>query len=214
MKTPAQWLEILVACGVKPAMAASWADAFSVGVLEGNFSRGVSEIDDFLANVLHESQMLERLEENLNYSAEALAKLFGRHRISLLDANRHGRTAQHAANPPAIAGCLYGGEWGLKNLGNQVPGDGWKYRGSGLLQATGRSNFQFLERVTGLPLVSNPDLLRRPGPEAIAVAIAWWEGKVPDTVIGNVRQTRKVVNGGDHGLEQVEALTGRLGGLL
>lgn len=214
MKTSAQWLEILTECGVKPGTAVRWADALSETVLQSSFSKGDEEIDDWLANCLHESALLERMEESLNYSAEALVASFGRHRISILDAERYGRTAAHPANQPAIANCLYGGEWGRKNLGNTAPGDGWLYRGSGLIQVTGLSNFAFLEHLTGLPLVANPDMLRRPGHEAIIIAIAWWEGKVPDAIIGNVRQTRKVVNGGDKGLEHVTALTGKLGDAL
>ena len=98
----------------------------------------------------------------------------------------------------------------MKNLGNKEPGDGWNFRGSSVIQVTGRGNFTFMENLTGLPLVSNPDLLRRPGIEALKVAIAWWEGKVPDSVIGNVKKTRAVVNGGDFGLADVAALTDKL----
>jgi putative chitinase len=214
MKTAAQWLEILISCGVKAGTAVRWADSFSVEVLESSFSRGVAEMDDFLANILHESAMLETLEENLNYSAEGLINGFGRHRISIADALRYGRTAEHPADKPGIASCLYGGAWGLKNLGNKEPGDGFAFRGSGLIQCTGRANFEYLELITGLPVVNNPDMLRRPGPEAIAVAVAWWEGKVPDHVLGDIARTRRAVNGGDKGLAHVASLTDKLGDAL
>lgn len=207
MKTAAEWVEILTSVGVRAATAAKWADSFASEVLESNFSLGAKEIPHFLGNVLHECNHLERLEENLNYSTDALISQFGRHRISVLDAQRYGRNADHPANQPAIANCLYGGEWGKINLGNTESGDGWKYRGSGALQATGAKNIKYLQNITRLPLVENPDLLRRPGAEAIAVAIAWWEGKVPDSVIGNIRAERKVVNGGALGLPEVIALT-------
>lgn len=210
MKTPAEWVEILTKVGVRAETAVRWADAFSEAVTPDAFSLGTEEIDDFLANILHESARLETLEENLNYSAEALIAKFGRHRISEADAWKYGRTATQKANQPMIANCIYGGEWGAKNLGNVEPGAGWRNRGSGLLQATGAANMAFLEKVTGLPLVANPDLLRRPGPEALKVAIAWWEGKVSDSIIGNVAKTRKVVNGGDLGLADVAALTDKL----
>jgi putative chitinase len=109
---------------------------------------------------------------------------------------------------------LYGGEWGRKNLGNTEPGDGWAYRGSGVGGLTGRGNFRLVEKVTGLPLESNPDLVRRPGSEALQVFIAWWEKRVPDSVIGDVPLTRQKVNGGDFGLAHVTALTGKLGDAL
>lgn len=78
--------------------------------------------------------------ENLNYTAQALVSKFS-DRISTADAARYGRTAQHAADQPAIANIIYGGSWGLKNLGNTTVGDGWYFRGRGLCQITGRRNY-------------------------------------------------------------------------
>lgn len=78
--------------------------------------------------------------ENLNYSTEALKAKFG-NRISAADAQKYGRNASHPANQEAIANIIYGGEWGKANLGNTQPGDGWKYKGAGLTQMTGRKNF-------------------------------------------------------------------------
>jgi putative chitinase len=80
------------------------------------------------------------LRGNLNYSDEALIKTFGRHRISIEDANKYGRTKEHAANQKAIANTIYGGEWGKINLGNIYPDDGFNLRGSGPIQMTGRGN--------------------------------------------------------------------------
>ncbi len=94
----------------------------------------------FLANVGVESERLQRTTENLNYRTSALISLFGRHRISLADAEKHGRNDAHVANQEAIANCIYGGVWGSQNLGNDRPGDGWKYRGRGLFQTTGHFN--------------------------------------------------------------------------
>lgn len=212
--TAADWARILESLGVKPPEFVKWADAFAAELHPSKFSKGMEEIDDFLANILVESQMLQRLSENLNYSTEALISKFGQHRIGILDANRYGRNADHPANQRAIANCIYGGPWGRENLGNIGPDDGWKYRGAGLIQATGLVNMKFLEGITGLPLVANPDLLRQPGPAAISVAIAWWEGKVPDSVIGNVKKTRRAVNGGENGLDHVAALTDKIGDVL
>lgn len=94
----------------------------------------------FLANAGVESSNLTSTIENLNYKATALIKVFGRHRISIEDANKYGRTDKQAANQEMIANCIYGGVWGAKNLGNDRYGDGWKYRGHGLFQNTGRFN--------------------------------------------------------------------------
>lgn len=80
------------------------------------------------------------ISENLNYSAEALRSKFP-NRISASEAQKYGRTAQHKADQEMIANIIYGGEWGKANLGNTQIGDGWKYRGAGLTQITGRRNF-------------------------------------------------------------------------
>lgn len=97
-------------------------------------------LDDFLGQCWVESLGFSRLAENLNYSAEALKKNFGRHRISLAEADRYGRTATQKADQRAIANTIYGGEWGKVNLGNIHPTDGWDNRGSGFIQNTGRRN--------------------------------------------------------------------------
>lgn len=79
--------------------------------------------------------------ESLNYDVAGLLKTFSRERISSADAQKYGRTATRAANQEAIANIVYGGDWGRKNLGNLKWGDGWRYRGRGLPQTTGLSNY-------------------------------------------------------------------------
>lgn len=79
--------------------------------------------------------------ESLNYSVDGLLKTFGRHRISEADARRLGRTTGRPADQQGIANVIYGGKWGANNLGNTQAGDGWAYRGRGLVQITGRANY-------------------------------------------------------------------------
>lgn len=79
--------------------------------------------------------------ESLNYSISALTSKFGS-RITTAQANQYGRTAQHAADQVAIGNIIYGGEWGLRNLGNTKPGDGYRFRGRGLVQTTGRRLYE------------------------------------------------------------------------
>lgn len=93
---------------------------------------------EFIANLLEETGEFSKLEEGLNYQAVALTKVFGRHRISIDDCYRYGRTMKQPANQQMIANILYGGQWGLINLGNRQQGDGWMFRGSGPMQLTGR----------------------------------------------------------------------------
>lgn len=95
-------------------------------------------LEEFIPNLLVECNEFTTFEESLNYSSEALIKMFSRQRISIEQANKYGRTDEHKANQPAIANCIYGGDWGKKNLGNTLTNDGWDFRGSGPIQATGR----------------------------------------------------------------------------
>lgn len=164
----------------------------------------MAEVDDFLSQVLHESGMLERMEEGLVYSTpERLCAVWPTRFPTVASAQPYVR------NPAALANKVYGGR-----MGNTQGGDGFKYRGSGPIQVTGRDNFAALQKATGLPLLDNPDLLRRPGVEALRVCIAWWEGNVPDSVMGNAKRVRKAVNGGTVGLDDTVRLAALAGGAL
>lgn len=98
-------------------------------------------LQEFIANIAEESGELQSLAENLNYSTEALIKNFGRHRITIDQANRYGRNSEHVANQKALANILYGGNFGKVQLGNIQAMDGWNFRGGGLLQLSGRSGY-------------------------------------------------------------------------
>lgn len=204
MKSPSEWNDILVQCQVRPTTAARWAEVFSANILSDTFSRA-DEVDDFLGQFLHESGMLESMEESLNYSVEALLSMFGRHRITEEEARKYGRTATQKANQPAIANCIYGGSWGRKHLGNTESGDGWRFRGRGG-GVTGRTNYGKVGEVLGIDLINNPDMLAQPE-WALKSFIAWWEGNVPDVDINNTIRVSKRVNGGTIGLDHRIALT-------
>lgn len=206
-RTPAQWLRILLACGVAAPTAARWSDVFADEIKSGTFSKGDADIADFLPNILHESMLLERMEENLNYSAEALASVFGVSRITPAQAQAVGRIpGKQAADQRAIANIVYGGEWGKTHLGNLGPDDGWKYRGRSPIQITGLDNYARVGDLIGQNLVGIPDLLSQPR-YALDACIAWWEDKIPDAMLGETTAIRKRVNGGTLGLAEVQALT-------
>lgn len=96
----------------------------------------------FLAQIGHESGSMSRVAESFDYGVDRLAAVFGSARAAL--AMPHARRPGKPADQPALAEAVYGGEWGEKNLGNTAPGDGWRYRGRGLIQTTGRSNYRAL----------------------------------------------------------------------
>ncbi|EOG9369539.1 DUF1983 domain-containing protein [Enterobacter hormaechei] len=120
----------------------------------------------------HESTRFTRLVENLNYAVENLVPTFGSHRITQQQSAALGRTATQPANQKAIANLVYGGEWGKEHLGNQVAGDGWKYRGRGLKQITGLSNYRSCGQALKLDLVTHPELLEKD--EYAARSAAWF----------------------------------------
>lgn len=196
-KTANEWAEVLTECGVKPNTAAKWGGVFSSVIQEGTFSAGEDEVDDFLGQVLHESAMLERLEEGLYYSTPGrLMKIWPTRFKSLAD------EVPYLRNPEALANKVYNGR-----MGNVSPGDGWRNRGAGLIQVTGADNLKALQKATGFPVYDQPELLRKVSPMALQVVIAWWEGNVPDSVLGNIKKITKLVNGGEVGLEDRIALT-------
>lgn len=162
----------------------------------------------FLSQVGHECGGFTLFEESLNYSVDALISIFGRHRISIEDAKKYGRTSSQKADQEALANILYGGKWGAANLGNTQAGDGWKYRGLGPKQLTGRGNITKLTELTKIDFLSNPELLLEPA-NGIIAALHYWNsinptGKSLNLIADTHDDTllTKRVNGGSLGLKE------------
>lgn len=157
----------------------------------------------FLGQIAAESGNFATVTESLNYSADALKRMFGRHRISLSQAEQYGRKPGQKANQEKLANILYGGEFGRKQLGNREAGDGWRFRGRGLKQLTGRDNYRRFSRswVGDDSLLSNPDRVAQPD-GAVASAVWFWVSnglnELADT--GTVEDVTRKVNGGLNGL--------------
>ena len=206
-RTAVQWAAILRSCGVAPNTAKAWGPVFEDEIHEGTFSKGDADLVDWLPEILHESGGLERMVESLNYKATVLVPLFGAHRITEAQAQAYGRIeGKQYANERAIANTVYGGAWGLKHLGNTLPEDGWTYRGRSPIQITGRDNYRRIGDLIGQDLLGVPDLLAHPR-FALEACIAWWEDKIPDSMLGETTSIRRRVNGGAMGLEEVKRLT-------
>lgn len=118
----------------------------------------------FLAQVLHESAGLKHLEEVLNYSAPRLRAVFGRRFTS------DGQAAAYSHQPEKLANYIYANRMGN---GNEASGDGWKYRGRGLIQLTGRENYARFASATHTDALANPDLLLSPPLAALSAAWFW-----------------------------------------
>lgn len=213
-RTANQWAAILLAAGVARTTAAHWGMVLAETIKDDTFSKGDADVIDFLPQIIHESQGLERLEENLNYSAAALVPLFGVDRIKPAQAQQFGRIdGKQRADQRAIANIIYGGKWGEKNLGNILPDDGWTFRGRSPIQITGRANYMRVGDLMGQNLMGIPDLLSQPR-FSLDGCIAWWEDRIPDSMLGETTSIRKRVNGGTLGLLEVQELTAKVRGAM
>ena len=198
--------QLQCASGCAPAVASVWAPILTRAAADWGVATPV-RIAGWVSQMAHESGRFTTLQESLNYSATALVALFGRHRISVADAEHYGRTTSHAADQAALANLLYGGEWGRVNLGNTKLGDGWKFRGRGLKQVTGAANYAACGAALGLPLLENPDLLLLP--EHAASSAGWFWASRRMNALADARDVvamTKAVNGGSNGLVERTAL--------
>lgn len=189
-----KWHEILTACGVRGTTAQRWAPVFDLEVVEAAFLQP-GELACFLGQVLHESGKLERVEEGLSYSAARLVQVWPKRFPTIESAELYER------NPEALANKVYGGR-----MGNTRPGDGYRYRGRGLLQVTGRDNYRAISKTAGVDLEASPELLSEPA-WALRASVAWWRQNVPAAAVGDVERVTRIVNGGTHGLDDRKRLT-------
>jgi len=159
-------------------------------------------LEDWLGQMWVESAGFTTMTENLNYSIDGLHATFGTRRISIAQADAFGRidklvggkkTILRPANQPAIANIVYGGDWGLKNLGNSEPGDGWRFRGSGFKQITGRANIT----ASGF----TPEELRSDVFKSALAAAQFFvsHGCVAPAKVGDIEEVTRRVNGGSNG---------------
>jgi putative chitinase len=157
----------------------------------------------FTTQCAHESRDFTVLQENLNYSKEALERVFPRY---FGPGKRDA--AEYARNPEKIANYVYMDEHRSKAgaLGNTKPGDGWLFSGKGLKQVTGRANTEAFGKTVGMTAEEAAAyLLTKEG--ALKSALWFWDtrklNEVADT--GDVVRMTKIINGGDIGLADRQA---------
>lgn len=159
----------------------------------------VDRVRAFLAQVGHESSQLNTIEENLNYSAQGLRKIFPKYFPTQKEALAFAR------NPERIANRVYANRMGN---GGEESGDGWAFRGRGLIQITGRDNYAYMSSLMGKDLTIWPDALLLPL-DACRSAALWWKANGLNALAAKLatdeRKTfeaiTKRVNGGLNGLE-------------
>ncbi len=154
----------------------------------------------FFAQVLHESGCLHYVKEDLYYTAEQLMKVWP----SLFRTLDFAKT--YEKQPEKIANYVYGGR-----MGNDHPGDGWKYIGRGIIGNTGKSQYEALKNDTGIDFVSHPELLEQPK-WAIYAAVNFWKkhdlNKLADFIqpdLKTFKQITQAINGGQIGAVDREA---------
>ena len=151
----------------------------------------------FIAQCAHESNNFRSLEENLNYSEDALLRVFGRYFGKAPKAS----ASEYARNPEMIANRVYNDEFRKYKMGNTQPGDGWMFRGRGLKQLTGRENYTKFGKSVKMSAEQAAEYVATEK-GAIESACWFWNNKklnaIADT--GNIKKLTKVINGGDIGL--------------
>jgi len=149
----------------------------------------------FLAQCGHESGGFRAVQENLNYSAKGLATTFKKYFIS------EAAAGPYARNPQKIASKVYGGRMGN---GPEATGDGFKFRGRGYIQLTGRDNYTRFAKFIGEDTVNNPDLVATKYPLASAAFFfdsnKLWAICDKGADAATVTAVTKRVNGGTIGL--------------
>jgi putative chitinase len=112
----------------------------------------------FLAQCGHESGGFKAVSENLNYSADGLKKIFGKYFTGTLNES-------YARQPEKIANRVYSSRMGN---GDEKSGDGFKFRGRGYIQLTGKSNYAAFDKTVSEDIIANPDLVATKYPLASA----------------------------------------------
>lgn len=198
---------------VRKLAAADASPAVIQGILGGEDSLPDYGIDTprraahFLAQISHESGGFKIAVENMNYSAQRMTEVWKKRFPTLASA------APYAHNPEKLGNFVY-----ASRMGNGPPesGDGFRYRGRGLIQMTGKDMYAQVGEIADLDLVGQPTLAESPE-DAVEIAGAIWKIKKCDQLpeIAPVAEYTALINGGDVGLpdreKRFKTATGAMG---
>lgn len=151
----------------------------------------------WFGQMAHECGHFQRFEENLNYSADRLTRVWPARFPTLKSAEPFAR------NPRALANKVYGGR-----MGNVRDGDGWKYRGRGCIHLTGAEQYLAAQIRLGIPLYDEPDRAADPA-TAVLIACDYWKHRGVERAADadNLVLATKLINGGSHGIQERRTLT-------
>lgn len=166
-----------------------------------------AEVIQFIANCCHESNFQPK-SENLNYSADRLAVVWpNRYAINpkarIKEPNALALSLAHS--PEKLANNVY-----ANRMGNIYPGDGYKFRGRGAPQLTGREAYEAVGSIVGMNFVGEPELVNTVS-GGVAAAVGFWVWKKIGSAAtrGDTVTVRELWNGGQTGLEQVKQLVAK-----
>jgi len=206
---PQTWEKIMGQGMVTPPQVAPQVGSLNLSKLKGHIPDSVItqipetatkfkidtplKLAHFLAQCGHESGGFKLVQENLNYSAKGLATTFKKYFINESVAKPYER------NPEKIASKVYGGRMGN---GPEQTGEGWKFRGRGYIQLTGKDNYTAFDKFVDDDILNNPDLVASKYP---LLSAAWFFSKnclhkCVDSSDATVTSVTKCVNGGTIGL--------------
>jgi putative chitinase len=186
-----------IAPALPPALANAYAPLIDAAMKRFNIATPAEQAC-FLGQLLHESQGLRVMQENLNYRPQALMATF-RGRFTPEQAGRFGFVpGRQQADVISIANIAYAGKNGNGDVNS---GDGYRYRGRGPIELTGLDNYRRCGVALGVDLVKNPDLVAQPEYGFLAAAWFWAEGNKTGKSLnalanaGKVAAITEVVNG-------------------
>jgi putative chitinase len=192
---------VLLAIGVALTDADKYLPWLNMTMIKRDINTPVRQAM-FLSQLAHESGNFRFVVENLNYSADALRRVFGKYFTT------NELATQYARKPELIANRVYANRMGN---GDEASGDGWMYRGRGLIQLTGKNNYTAFSLQADNNALIEPELVAEP---ELAVESGGWFwttnrlNQLADT--GDVRAVTRRINGGFNGLADREAKYNKL----
>jgi len=173
-------------------IGADWVDALNETFSRFNINTKNQQAM-FIGQCSHECGNFRLLEENLNYRAETLMKLWPKRFPSLEFAK------QYEKNPRKIANSVYANRMGNRD---EASGDGYRFRGRGALQCTGHSTYFHAGKALGVDFVMQPDLVATPKYAALTAGWFWDTHKLnPPADALDYTKVTKIINGGTIGLD-------------